>query len=457
MGDRNSVPGGRSATGLPGQSGRAQWPASRPEHPRRADPPSSADGDGAGALLALARRLQHQLDRQTAALERMHADDPRADRAGGPAELLETARRMRRSTDGLLLLGGADLGRRGSGSRPVSAVLGDAIGLVIEPRRVALRPPPAATLTPRASVELAYLVAEVLDSVTPAPGTLVEVVPRVAADGGLSVEVRSGGWDERAGHASGIGVAAGIARGSSTGIAVHHAGDGSGLAAAGSIATIHCPSATVTVLAAAPPAFPSPPHQQPEPVNGRRPPQASAGERVDELFGPMPAMSADLVPADTPIFEAVASAWFRRAEEQATAESGTDGPADWESPERRGVAGRGRPGRARGHRGHHRERVAPPPPRQPAGSAAAGLGGHRAGPGGPRPGPRARAAGHLPARPAAGPPPRRRARRRGAGLLVGRVRHLSRIPATVNRCPPSRRRTSMRAVRGGWRTGGALR
>ena len=59
-----------------------------------------------------------------------------------------------------------------------------------------------------------------------------------------------------------------------------------------------------------------------EPRNGRAYPAAPP---VDELFGPMVDLPAEQHPEATPIYEAVASAWFREA-------AVSDAPADWESP-----------------------------------------------------------------------------------------------------------------------------
>ena len=62
------------------------------------------------------------------------------------AELRDVARRMRRDSEALLLLCGADPGVHRGTPHTVPAVLGDAVALVDEPSRVEVRSAPAATL-----------------------------------------------------------------------------------------------------------------------------------------------------------------------------------------------------------------------------------------------------------------------------------------------------------------------
>ncbi len=159
-----------------------------------------------------------------------------------------------------------------------------------------------------------------------------------------------------------------------------------------------------------------------EPRNGRAYPAAPP---VDELFGPMVDLPAEHHPEATPIYEAVASAWFRGG--RRGRRRGRLGIA-----RRSGMAGRGRAGRppARGRHVHGRGAAAAAAGRQ-AGAAPAGRGqqrrrgrrprpprcARRAG-AGPGARPRPRAPGHLPARTASGQAPRRPDRPRRSRRLV---------------------------------------
>ena len=163
--------------------------------------------------------------------------------------------------------------------------------------------------------------------------------------------------------------------------------------------------------------------------NGRAHP---VDEPVDELFGPLVDLPAEEESEATPIYEAVASVWFRDEAADVSA-------ADWESPgdrEWRAAAERanqqpedvtftagGLPRRRAG------ARLVPPRLSDGGAGDGAGRGGAHARParrrrtGRPRSRPGPRAAGHLPARAAPGQAPRRADSTRaipppGSGLLL---------------------------------------
>ena len=132
----------------------------------------------------------------------------------------------------------------------------------------------------------------------------------------------------------------------------------------------------------------------------------------DELFGPLP---TSIGVVGTPIFEAVASAWFRDDERgPARDDWNTAGDREWrEAPRAPRAPTRRRPPPA-ACRGAARVTAWSRPPRLPP-DRAARRAGARAGP---------RPAVDLPAWPAAGPPPRRRCGaglRRIAGVDLGRL------------------------------------
>lgn len=364
--------GGRQVT----PAWEARWGRGRPSPGRE----PGADAGSDDAVAGVARRLQGRVDRHRWLLERMQAD-PLLPEPAGLSELLDTVRRMRRDTESLLMLHGRDAGARAGGARRVPEVLAEAVQMAEEPRRVDVRPSPEATLTPSAATELAHVLAELLDHVTAVyPGARVEVSGALEDRGGLAVAVRAVGADRHdpdgLGGRRALGAAERLAHRSLAGIVVRGPQPGGATAP---VASIHCPGSVVTAPQPAWAPLPwegerTPP--QPErvvlPVGEERyrpspapsaldapladlPPldfserepfryepsiaaepwrangngsrdgsvpahPSSSGSGVDELFGPM----LDLAhgPTDelhsTPIFEAIASAWFREDEPTAS-------------------------------------------------------------------------------------------------------------------------------------------
>jgi hypothetical protein len=301
----------------------------------------------------LARRLQDRVDGQEALLDRVALLAQLADDRARIAELHDISRRLRRDSEALLLLCGAEPGVHRGAPHTVPAVLGDAVALADEPSRVAVTAAPSATLASTAAVELRHLVAELVDEAASAsPGARVEVDARLAADGALVVDVvvAGRGWtDALGGTGAGAGgtsrIAERLAKRSTGGIRlerplIDHR--------EGVVATLTCPSALVTghtggdpwhlagssfggsfaessypataepgfaddsplMSAAMTSALPSTPYGRGE-----------ARQSGDELFGPLP---TSLGVVGTPIFEAVASAWFRDDERGPSSD-------DWDS------------------------------------------------------------------------------------------------------------------------------
>jgi hypothetical protein len=276
---------------------------------------SDAPGDDR-AVADLARRLQDRVDGQEALLERVAVLAQLSDDRARIAELRDISRRLRRDSEALLLLCGADPGVHRGAPHTVSAVLGDAVALVDEPSRAVVRPAPPATLASGAAVELRHLVAELVDEAAAAsPGARVEVDARLEPDGALVVDVlvAGRGWTDALSRARGgtdgtSRVAERLARRSSGGIRLERPLIDQ---REGVIATLRCPAALVTGQGGGDPwylagdssslmtsALPSTTLQvRSGPRNGN-----------DDLFGPLPTSAGTV---GTPIFEAVASAWFR--------------------------------------------------------------------------------------------------------------------------------------------------
>jgi hypothetical protein len=367
-----SVPEPSSVGGRDPWAGFAAGPSSSGSYPA---PGSSTgaygNGSAAGddqAVADLARRLQDRVDGQEALLDRVALLAQLADDRARIAELHDIGRRLRRDSEALLLLCGADPGVHRGAPHTVSAVLGDAVELADEPSRVAVTAAPSATLASTAAVELRHLVAELVDEAAAAsPGARVEVDARLAADGALVVDVvvAGRGWtDALSGTRSGSGgtsrIAERLARRSTGGIRLERPLIDR---REGVVATVTCPSALVTghtggdpwhlpgsfggssytgssyagssypaadlgfgddsplMSSAMTSALPATPYGRTEP----RPDVSSRGG--DELFGPLPT-SVGVV--GTPIFEAVASAWFRDDERgPSTGDWETEGDREW--------------------------------------------------------------------------------------------------------------------------------
>jgi hypothetical protein len=282
----------------------------------------------------LARRLQDRVDGQEALLDRVAVLAQLADDRARIAELRDITRRLRRDSEALLLLCGADPGVHRGAPHTVPTVLGDAVALVDEPSRVSVARAPSATLAGSAAVELRHLVAELVDEAAAAsPGARVEVDARLEPDGALAVDVvvTGRGWTDALGASRGTGgasaVAERLARRSTGGIRLERPLIDQ---REGVVATLLCPAALITRPAGNDPWYLA--GDSAHLMTSALPGSALYGHDGprnggDELFGPLPT-SVGVV--GTPIFEAVASAWFRDDERgPATDDWDTAGDREW--------------------------------------------------------------------------------------------------------------------------------
>jgi hypothetical protein len=376
VGDMRSVPEPSSVGGSPGRrdpwAGFAAGSASAGRYPSpvangvEGAPDTPADD----TVADLARRLQVRVDGQESLVDSVAELAQRADDRARVAELRDVTRRLRRDSEALLLLCGADPGVHRGAPNSVPEVLADAVAQVDEPSRVGLRRAPAATVAGMAAVELRHLVAELIDEAS--PGTRVEVGARLDADGALFVEivVAGRGWSDprggaRRGGSTGPGIAERLARRSGVGIRLRRplVDQVEGL-----VATVYCPAALVTgrpdpdpwtVSIATPPAASQ---AQPDTASPRLSPPspAYAHSNGDELFGPLPVSVAAV---GTPIFEAVASAWFRDDERRLSGDEwDTPGDLEWRAAAARATRTDAPPTTASGlPRRSPGDRLVPPP------------------------------------------------------------------------------------------------
>ncbi len=250
--------------------------------------------------------------------------------------------------------------------RRLADVLHDAVSVAEEPRRIEIRSAPDASVAAVASVELLHVLAEVVDHVaTVYPGTRVDLVSHVEPFGGIMIDVAVDGTAVRREPDGGRRTAAAaevLAQRSSSGVELRRSPDGPPPSGTAPVASVYCPAGAVTVEETWPTPAPSYPaaadpyrprtngngsdHWSDRRGNGSSHPVTapppvhtpSAPSQVDELFGPI--VDLPLEPTedrfDTPIFEAIASAWFREdPPEPAEAQQG-DGAGgravDWETP-----------------------------------------------------------------------------------------------------------------------------
>ncbi|MDN5857723.1 MAG: hypothetical protein L0H84_03795 [Pseudonocardia sp.] len=337
--------------------------------------------DDVEVLAGVVHRLQARLDRQLWLLDRMQGDPLQPEPAQLP-ELIEIARRIRSDSERLLLLGGRDPGVRDDAPQGLRTLLDAAAAAASEPRRVEVRPAPFAAVAAGAATELRHVLAELLDHTTAVyPAGRVRVGSHIDSSGAVTVEVRAEGatcpdTDGLHGQRA-LDTAERLADRSRYGIALRRQhGDGD------VVASVTCPRAAVVAEEPADPpqhsrsggsnghsapsggaaalstaatpesGFDPPGLPELEPAFAAAPERASSdsatetrtrstdgtllaaepGAQVDALFGPIAdlPLDPDTEGASTPIFEAIASAWFRGDE---TGDKGGDpGTLSWETP-----------------------------------------------------------------------------------------------------------------------------
>jgi hypothetical protein len=323
------------------------------------------------AAVGVARRLQARLDRHLWLLGQIHPEPTQL------RELTDTVRRMRRDAESMVLLNGDDPSGHTGGPRRLSDVLDDAAAVAEETWRILVRPAAAATIEPGAAVEFMYVLAELLDHVTAAyPDAGIDVASYVTARSGLTVEVSVNSASRYVPDGLGTQRAAVTAeahvRRSRSGLTLTLPPGVPPAGGTGVVGTVSCPAAAVSIEEPAWSSVVATDRQAavvaPSAANGHtgngwgnghypgngtgplaaRLDQPSAPDyapeytpspssRVDELFGPMVDLQQENVEDEdgTPIFAAIASAWFRedRAEPEPAATSGSTGdPLDWETP-----------------------------------------------------------------------------------------------------------------------------
>ncbi|OXM48689.1 sensor histidine kinase [Amycolatopsis alba] len=139
----------------------------------------------------LSRRSQSLVQRQLQLIERLERDEEDADQLATLFQLDHLATRMRRNNENLMVLSGAEPGRRSG--QPVSAtdVVRAAVSEIEQYQRVTVQNPPPVRLVGYAANDLMRLIAELLDNATAfsAPETHVTVATRLVEDGSFGIDI----------------------------------------------------------------------------------------------------------------------------------------------------------------------------------------------------------------------------------------------------------------------------
>lgn len=137
----------------------------------------------------LARRNQSLLDRQIQYIDSLESTEQDPDQLERLFRLDHLATRMRRNAESLLVLAGAEQGKRRTKAVPLQDVVRVAIGEVEDYQRLDILEIGDVALRGDAAVDLAHLLSELMENGTQysPPETTVDVVGHVAPDGAYAV------------------------------------------------------------------------------------------------------------------------------------------------------------------------------------------------------------------------------------------------------------------------------
>ncbi|MGW3964947.1 nitrate- and nitrite sensing domain-containing protein [Amycolatopsis sp. NPDC005003] len=139
----------------------------------------------------LSRRSQSLVQRQLQLIEQLERDEEDADQLATLFQLDHLATRMRRNNENLMVLSGAEPGRRSGKPVGTTDMLRAAVSEIEQYQRVQVQPPPPARIVGYAASDLMRLVAELLDNATAfsAPETTVTVASRLGENGSLEIDI----------------------------------------------------------------------------------------------------------------------------------------------------------------------------------------------------------------------------------------------------------------------------
>jgi signal transduction histidine kinase len=146
-------------------------------------------------FINLSRRSQTLVQRQLRLIEQLERDEEDPDQLSTLFQMDHLATRMRRNNENLMLLSGAELGRRFAQTLPIADLMRAAISEIERYQRVQLQQPAAVSVVGYAASDLVRLVAELLDNATnfSAPETKVFVASERTVGGDLLIEITDQG------------------------------------------------------------------------------------------------------------------------------------------------------------------------------------------------------------------------------------------------------------------------
>ncbi|HVW42344.1 MAG TPA: nitrate- and nitrite sensing domain-containing protein [Amycolatopsis sp.] len=146
-------------------------------------------------FINLSRRSQSLVQRQLQLIERLERDEEDADQLATLFQLDHLATRMRRNNENLMVLSGAEPGRRSGQPVTTGDVLRAAVSEIEQYQRVVVQTPPNARIVGYAASDLMRLIAELLDNATAfsAPETQVTVATRVSDGRRLLIDIMDKG------------------------------------------------------------------------------------------------------------------------------------------------------------------------------------------------------------------------------------------------------------------------
>ncbi|MEZ5322750.1 MAG: nitrate- and nitrite sensing domain-containing protein [Microthrixaceae bacterium] len=146
-------------------------------------------------FINLARRNQSLLDRQIELIDELEADEEDPDRLEQLFRLDHVATRMRRNAESLLVLASTDSPRSRGRDTQIEDVVRVAVGEVEDYPRIHLKTMEAASVTGAAAVDLAHVLAELMENAVQysPPGSPVEVVGHTTLDGEYVITINDQG------------------------------------------------------------------------------------------------------------------------------------------------------------------------------------------------------------------------------------------------------------------------
>lgn len=150
----------------------------------------------------LSRRSQGLVERQLRLIDQLENSEQDPEQLSNLFQLDHLATRMRRNSENLLVLAGAELARRSTRPVPTVDVLRAAVSEVEDYQRVVVQTPPPVNVLGIAVNDLVHLVAELLDNATTysPPDSRVVLTSSLSSQGDLVIEIADRGvgmpWEQ---------------------------------------------------------------------------------------------------------------------------------------------------------------------------------------------------------------------------------------------------------------------